>query len=203
MLTDWSISEVNIVIKAETTKEKILSAARKLFVTHGFAGTSIGNIAKLAGVNHSLVFHHFINKEQLWVSVKQSIVSEANQQNSTLPDCDLAFNAFLKELFVRNLRFYHDHPDISRMIGWQRLEQQSNHDIGITNSGDMQHWVQAFNHYQFKGDIQSRYKPEWIVTLVLSIISSAALDPNVFIKDPSALQEYSSFCIDTLLIALK
>lgn len=203
MLTDWSISEVNIVIKAETTKEKILSAARKLFVTHGFAGTSIGNIAKLAGVNHSLVFHHFINKEQLWVSVKQSIVSEANQQNSTLPDCDLAFNDFLKELFVRNLRFYHDHPDISRMIGWQRLEQQSHHDIGITNSGDMQHWVQAFNHYQFKGDIQSRYKPEWIVTLVLSIISSAALDPNVFIKDPSALQEYSNFCIDTLLIALK
>ncbi len=190
-------------MKEETTKEKILSAARLLFVKHGFAGTSIGNVAKLAGVNHSLVFHHFKNKEQLWVSVKQSIVYEANQQTSTLPDCHLSFNDFLKELFLRNLQFYRENLDISRMIGWQRLEQNSNHAIGVTNSGDMQRWVQALNHYQTQGDIQSRFKPEWIVTLILSIISSAALDPNVFINEKQALDDYMDFCIETLSKALK
>lgn len=174
-----------------------------LFVTHGFAGTSIGNIAKLAGVNHSLVFHHFKNKEQLWVSVKQSIVFEANQLTSTLPECYLSFNDFLKELFLRNLRFYHENPDISRMIAWQRLEQNSNHAIGITNSGDMQRWVQALSHYQSQGDIQSRFKPEWIVTLILSIISSAALDPNVFINEKQALDDYIDFCMEILSKALK
>jgi TetR/AcrR family transcriptional regulator len=189
--------------KKETTKEKILSAARMLFVMHGFAGTSIGNIAKLAGVNHSLIFHHFKNKEQLWVSVKQSIVSEANQLSSTLPECHLSFNDFLKELFLRNLRFYHDNLDISRMISWQRLEQHSNHAIGITNSFDMQRWVQAFNYYQLQGDIQSGFKPEWIVTLILSIISSAALDPNVFINEKQALDDYIEFCIETLSKALR
>lgn len=189
--------------KKETTKEKILFAARILFVTHGFAGTSIGNIAKLAGVNHSLVFHHFKNKEQLWVSVKQNIVYEANQLTPTLPECHLSFDDFLKELFLRNLRFYHGNPDISRMISWQRLEQHANHAIGITNSGDMQRWVQSFSHYQLKGDIQSRFKPEWIVTLILSIISSAALDPNVFINEKEALNDYIDFCIETLSTGLK
>jgi len=169
-----------------------------LFVTHGFAGTSIGNIAKLAEVNHSLIFHHFKNKDQLWLAVKQSIVAEANQHTSTLPDCDLSFDDFLRELFVRNIRFYRDNPDIMRMIGWQRLEQQAGHAIGVTNSGDMQNWVQAFKHYQVQGDIQSRFKPEWIVTLILSIVSSAALDPNVFIHERQAMTEYVEFCIDTL-----
>src|ERR1041385_8709752 len=128
----------------ETTKDKILSAARTQFVTHGFAGTSMGNIAKLADVNHSLIFHNFKNKEQLWIAVKQNIVGEANQQTSTLPDCQLTFDDFLKELFFRNLRFYRENPDIIRMISWQRLERDPSHAIGVTNSGDMQRWVKAF-----------------------------------------------------------
>lgn len=184
--------------KKETTKQKILSAARKLFVSHGFAGTSIGNIAKLAAVNHSLIFHHFKNKEQLWVTVKQSIVSEANRLNSTLPDTQLPFQSFLKELFQRNLAFYRDNPDIVRMIGWQRLEAKKNHRIGLTHSADMQHWLQAFEHYQKQGDIPLSYKPEWMVTMILSIISSAAFDPNVFIEETQAMNDYIDFCIEQL-----
>lgn len=191
------------MINKETTKDKILTAARTLFVSHGFAGTSIGNIAKLAAVNHSLVFHHFKNKEQLWLAVKQSIVAESSQRASTLPDCHLSFDSFLKELFIRNIGFYRDNPDIVRMISWQRLEHNSGQAIGVTNSGDMQNWVQAFKHYQLQGDIQSRLKPEWIVTLILSIVSSAALDPNVFINEREALTEYIDFCIETLSGALK
>lgn len=190
------------MLKKESTKDKILIAARKLFVTHGFAGTSIGNIAKLAAVNHSLVFHHFKNKEQLWVAVKQSIVAEANQQVSTLPDTALSFNEFLNVLFIANIRFYRDNPDIIRMIGWQRLEANTSQSIGVTNSSDMQRWMQAISHYQSVGDIQSRFKPEWVVTLILSIISSAALDPNVFINDKNALEGYLDFCRDILLNAL-
>lgn len=186
----------------ETTKDKILFAARALFVKHGFAGTSMGNIAKLAEVNHSLVFHHFKNKEQLWVAVKQSIVGEANQQASTLPDYQLSFDNFLKELFFRNLQFYRENPDIIRMISWQRLERDASQAIGVTNSGDMQRWVKAFSHYQLQGEIQSKFKPEWIVTLVLSIISSAALDPNVFINEEQALKGYIEFCIATLSTVL-
>jgi AcrR family transcriptional regulator len=185
-----------------TTKEKILVAARQLFVEHGFAGTSIGNIAKLAGVNHSLIFHHFSNKEQLWVSVKLSIVAEASQQTQTLPETSLPFKQFLKKLFTENMRFYRENPDIIRMINWQRLESNAEQRIGITHSTEMQAWIAAFQYYQTEGDIDKKLKPEFIITLILAIISSSALDPNVFLHDEKSRQAYVDFCLQHLLKAL-
>ena len=130
-----------------STKNKILAAARKLFVEHGYAGTSVGKIAKLADVNHSLVFHHFQNKEQLWITVKENIVAEAGLQNKSLPDTSLKFTDFLVEVFEQCTRFYRENPDIIHMINWQRVEHNVNQNIGITNSSDMQNWIKAFKHY--------------------------------------------------------
>jgi AcrR family transcriptional regulator len=190
-------------MKEESTKEKILAAARKLFVAHGFAGASIGKIAKLAQVNHSLIFHHFNNKEQLWTAVKQDVVQEASIQTKTLPDINPSFEIFLKELFVENIRFYRSNPDIIRMINWQRLEHNSELKIGITLSSEMQNWLKAFKYYQQKGDINSELKLEFIITLILSMISSAALDPNVFISSKRHQKEYIEFCVQHLQKALK
>lgn len=189
-------------MKKESTKERILSAARALFVNQGFAGTSVGNIAKLAGVNHSLIFHHFKNKELLWVAVKQLIVLEANNRVQNF-SADLPWDECLQDLFNHNLTFYRNNPDIMRMINWQRLEKDSNDKIGITNSSDMDAWIELIKKYQRKGDIASRHKPEWIITLLLSIISSAALDPNVFISDEQKFREYINFCVNTIDAALK
>lgn len=189
-------------MKKIATKDKILEAAKTLFVAHGFAGTSIGTIAKTAEVNHSLIFHHFKNKEQLWLAVKQSIVQQANSKIKNLPETDLSFAEFLKILFTRNLAFYHSNQDLIRMLSWQRLEHQSVHNIGVTMSDDMLSWVAAFKQYQEKGDIKPGLKPEWIVIMILSIISSAALDPNALISEPASLQEYIDFCVESLLVAL-
>ena len=180
------------------TKEKILNAAQQLFAENGFAGTSMGNIAKLAKINHSLIFHHFGNKAQLWVAVKQHITAQANRKSVTLPETDLPFDQFLKELFTRCLKFYKNNPDLVRMMNWQRMEANAEPEIGVTASGDMQKWADTFKHYQNQGEINPSLKPEFIVTMILAIISSAALDPNVFIKKKPYLENYLSFCITCL-----
>lgn len=190
-------------MRAQTTKEKILIAARKEFVEHGYSGTSIGKIAKLAEVNHSLVFHHFGNKENLWSAVKQTIAHNADQQSKVLPSIHLDFKNFLHDLITNCISFYRENPDIVRMINWQRLEYTSDQKIGITLSTEMQAWQAAFKHYQQKGDINKKLKIEFIITFILSITSSAALDPNIFIRDPKAEQEYINFCVERLLQAFK
>ena len=219
-MTDWSINTVSCIdwsvntdvkiinpeeeyMQEPSTKERILTAARKLFVEHGFSGTSMGEIAKLACVNHSLIFHHFGNKEQLWVAVKQNIVDVAGQRTRNLPDCTMAFEEFLATLFLQSMKFYRNNQDIVRMINWQRLEPDTEKKIGVTLSGDMHLWIEAFKSYQERGDISSRHRPEFIVTLVLSIISSAALDPNVFIADEKNKKTYIDFCLKLLGNALK
>lgn len=185
-----------------STKEKILSAARALFVENGFAGTSMGKIAKLAGVNHSLLFHYFGNKENLWLAVKQSIAKDADHRSKMLPDTHLSFQNFLHELIIKSIQFYRENPDIIRMINWQRLEYSSEHKIGVTVSNEVQSWIDAFNYYKGKGEINTELKSEFILTLILSIVSSAALDQNIFINDEVAKKNYIDFCVDCLLKAL-
>ena len=186
-----------------STKDKILRAARTLFVAKGFAGTSMGQIAKLAGVNHSLLFHHFGNKAQLWIAVKQSIAHDSQQRSKVLPSTDLTLEAFIARLIHNSFQFYRDHPDIVRMINWQRLESNDSDNIGVTRSEESQAWLQAIQHYQNNGEICSKLKSEYILTLILAITSSAALDPNIFIADEHDLKAYLDACIMRLTVMLK
>lgn len=180
-----------------STKEKILNAARQLFLEHGFAGTSMGNIAKLAEINHSLIFHHFGNKEQLWVAVKKNIVEKSMPATRSIPSSTLPFKDFLSILFEQQMAFYRNNPDIVRMINWQRLENTDTK-IGLTLSAEAQAWIDTFKEYQKKGDLNPHIKPEFMITLILSIISSATLDPNVFIAQEKDKKNYIDFCLNLL-----
>lgn len=182
----------------DTTKLKILDAARQLFVENGFAGTSMGKIAKLASINHSLLYHHFVNKEGLWVAVKDSIVKKANMQGSILPSTSLSWPDFLEELIGRSISFYRENPDIAKLIHWQRVEHDQKAQTGLTESETAKEWIQAFEYYQKKGAIDKKHKPEFILTIIASIASSAAMDPNVFIGTPKAEKAYISFSVEVL-----
>lgn len=61
------------------TKEKILKVAEKLFAEKGFNGTSIDKIAKTAGVNKGLIYYHFKNKKDIFVSIMKNIINEIKQ----------------------------------------------------------------------------------------------------------------------------
>ncbi len=183
-------------------KERILIAARSLFTERGFAGTSIGSIAKQAAVTNSLIFHHFTNKENLWKQVKQGICKDTKKAANVLPDKNLPFNKFLEELIKRSINFYRDNPDIIRMISWQRLEYNSENQIGISLSEESQTWIDCFKHYQEKGEINSNLKPEYIITMILSITCSFVLDKNTFLADKQDKREYIRFCTKTLKMSL-
>ncbi len=50
-------------------KKQILKAAAELFVKHGYGGTSIRDIAQQVGLLPGSVYHHFPNKEDLFVGI--------------------------------------------------------------------------------------------------------------------------------------
>ncbi len=49
-----------------TTEQKILGAARKVFLTRGMMGARMQEIADEAGINKALLHYYFRNKEQLF-----------------------------------------------------------------------------------------------------------------------------------------
>ncbi|MCD8368635.1 MAG: TetR/AcrR family transcriptional regulator [Clostridiales bacterium] len=63
----------------EETVEKILTAARRLFLEKGYEHTTIQDIVdQLDGLTKGAVYHHFKSKEEILAALKDSMYSEAD-----------------------------------------------------------------------------------------------------------------------------
>lgn len=62
---------------SEDTRQAILSAARETFAEHGYDGSSMRQIAGVAGVDAALIHHYFEGKEQLFLAAVQFPVDPA------------------------------------------------------------------------------------------------------------------------------
>ena len=50
----------------KTTKETILRESFKLFLAKGYDGTSVPDIERAAMITRGAIFHHFVNKEDIF-----------------------------------------------------------------------------------------------------------------------------------------
>lgn len=57
---------------AITSREKILNAARAVFIDRGKDGARVDNIAHLAGVNKAMIYYYFSSKDHLYYQVLKS-----------------------------------------------------------------------------------------------------------------------------------
>jgi AcrR family transcriptional regulator len=61
---------------AERTRAEILKSARSIFTKTGFTASSLQQIAKSAGVTRGALYHHFKNKEDIFLAVFQILQAE-------------------------------------------------------------------------------------------------------------------------------
>src|SRR5919201_1902148 len=59
----------------------ILDAATTLFLRHGYLGTSMDEVAALAGVSKQTVYKHFADKESLFSEIVTTTVGEVSDPN--------------------------------------------------------------------------------------------------------------------------
>lgn len=76
--TRWNWKRTN------QTQRALLDAAIDLFVSHGYAGTSVEDIVQRSGISIGSLYHHFGNKAGLylalweeWVKAQERLVSKA------------------------------------------------------------------------------------------------------------------------------
>jgi AcrR family transcriptional regulator len=74
---------------AAATREKVLAAARELFITSKYDDVKAADIARAAGVAHGLVFHHFGSKQGLYSEVLCAIGREVLALHVNDPDVPL------------------------------------------------------------------------------------------------------------------
>ena len=71
-----------------TTEEKILTAARQVFLTRGMDGARMQDIADEAGINKALLHYYFKNKEQLFENIFVRLTQGFWQQITTVFESD-------------------------------------------------------------------------------------------------------------------
>jgi AcrR family transcriptional regulator len=103
---------------AEATRRRILDAASAEFAEHGIAGARVDRIAAAAGANKSLIYAYFGNKDALFDAVFEALVASTVEavpiDAENLPE-------FAGRIFEHRL----EHPELPRLVDWDRLERDS------------------------------------------------------------------------------
>ncbi|MCA5012681.1 MULTISPECIES: TetR/AcrR family transcriptional regulator [unclassified Enterococcus] len=62
------------------TRDRIIQVATRLFMDNGYLGTSTRQIAQLAEVTQPNLYHHFKNKEEVYIGVIETLLSDVNEE---------------------------------------------------------------------------------------------------------------------------
>src|SRR6476660_2348313 len=75
--------------KDKGAEERILAAARKVFVKKGMAGARMQDIADEAGINKALLHYYFRSKEKLFEVIFQEVAAELLPRINQVLEADL------------------------------------------------------------------------------------------------------------------
>lgn len=99
------------------THDRILAAAREVFLRDGFAATNLNEIAARAGVGKGTVYRHFENKAELFVTV---LVECGSEMHCSLKDAFTSIEGPIIQQIERLARLYldvwSDHPQIFQLF---------------------------------------------------------------------------------------
>lgn len=75
-MTSWLNKLVKTMTKNQGTEQKILEAARKVFLLKGMAGARMQEIADEAGINKALLHYYFRSKDKLFQKIFEEVLEK-------------------------------------------------------------------------------------------------------------------------------
>lgn len=159
--------------RADSTRDRIVSAAKAEFSQHGIAGARIDRIAKAAKTSKERVYAYFSSKVALYrfVSAQElAAVTEATRMDPTdLP----GYAGRLHDYFTQ-------HPERFRLMSWGQLEL----DAGDCLPRDafretVGHKVEQLREAQEAGHLDTHWDPVDVLTFVHQISTAWASQPDL------------------------
>ena len=99
-----------------STPQRLLSVASNLFAADGFAGVSMRTIADTAGLTQAAIYHHFPNKEALYLAAVRSLHAEKTVALTQDLARDIPCRERLVLLVQRMLALLDEDPDFRRIV---------------------------------------------------------------------------------------
>ena len=179
---------------ADETRAKILQAAKSVFLQHGFDGAKTSAIVREAGVHSNLVFHHFANKETLWLKVKEVILDQCAEP----PRYDLtSAKTYFASLLDYRFQLYRDNPELARLVQWQSVTEKSEALIG-ENFASPFHWLDDMRLLQNRGELMSTIDPKLMMLFIL-YSSYAPFMQSIIALSATGVAQYKRMILNACL----
>ncbi len=162
----------------EETVEKILTAARQLFLEKGYEKTTIQDIVdRLGGLTRGAVYHHFKSKEEIMDAVTEKMFWDNNPFEKVRGREDLTGLEKMKEV----IRLTQE-PDWSS-LGRQSMPILKNPKLLARAIEDNQRiatprWLELIEEGMADGSIRTEYPRE--VAELLTLLDTIWMAPTVF-----------------------
>jgi len=110
-------------LESEQRRQRILAAARACFGQHGFAGATVGAIARDAGVSNGLLYRFFRDKDHLYEVVMKEIIRDWVRAMVPRDADDEPAGETLEGMFRRSVEFCRTHPLLPALLRGERTLQ--------------------------------------------------------------------------------
>ncbi|MEN9995151.1 MAG: hypothetical protein RL762_1808 [Bacteroidota bacterium] len=133
----------------QSTEEKIKAAAKKVFMTKGFDGCSVRDIAKEVGSNVALLNYYFRSKEKLFELIFEGAMSDFLQSMIAVFSSDLTLKEKVEQLIDKEFSFFMEHPELPMFILQSLHQNKTNAPMPsqflepIANTGIFEQFEQA------------------------------------------------------------
>jgi AcrR family transcriptional regulator len=152
----------------DETKERVLSAAQKLFADKGFSGTSLAMISQECGISEGLILHHYQSKKNLYRQVLESLADSYAQELAAVTQSSGNLEEMLQQSLFALFEFWKRDSIYDRISLWAYLEKQEelvNKEAEITAG-----LARAVEELQKMGVIDSSVHPIVFLTTVIGPI---------------------------------
>ena len=97
----------------ETVKDRILERAMKLFLAHGFTGTSVKDLTEAAGIAKGTLYCHFVSKDQVLESILVEYSAEfLDKLVEAVTNCEGDFVTKFRVFYRFNTEFARDSREL-------------------------------------------------------------------------------------------
>ena len=111
------------------SKEQILDAAERLFGAQGFSGTTIKQIGHTAGVNSALLYYYFEDKERLYRSVLERLVSRLVRRTLERLEADASPTDRIRGFIEAQVETFVANPELPRLFMREMLDHHAAHAV--------------------------------------------------------------------------
>jgi AcrR family transcriptional regulator len=98
------------------TSERILAAALPLFVAHGYAGTSLEQVRRDAGVSNGSLYHHFPRRADLAARLLNDGMRQCQDAVLAVVSEERPAEQVVRSVVVEQLAWVERHADVARWV---------------------------------------------------------------------------------------